>query len=75
MNSEFFPCPCCNSPSLGSYGDYEICDICGWEDDPVQSAHPALAGGANEMSLDEAKARREKKRVNIGNGVSARGKR
>ncbi|EGN7764477.1 hypothetical protein ISN88_004608, partial [Escherichia coli] len=34
---------------------YEICPICGWEDDPVQSADPDFSGGANSPSLNEAK--------------------
>ncbi len=32
-------------------GTYEICDVCGWEDDPVQLAHPLMGGGANKFSL------------------------
>jgi hypothetical protein len=32
-------------------GNYEICAVCGWEDDPVQSADPDFAGGANSLSL------------------------
>jgi hypothetical protein len=35
-------------------GSYDICPICGWEDDPVQLRHPDLAGGANKVSLIEA---------------------
>ncbi|NLJ72316.1 MAG: hypothetical protein GX333_04800 [Syntrophomonadaceae bacterium] len=48
-------CPCCQKKTLteGS-GLYEICPICGWEDDPVQRADPYFSGGANEMSLKEA---------------------
>jgi hypothetical protein len=38
-------------------GEYEICEICGWEDDPVQSADPDYAGGANEESLNECRAK------------------
>ncbi|MDR5760871.1 CPCC family cysteine-rich protein [Caballeronia sp. LZ035] len=49
------PCPCCQSLEIGESGDYEICDICGWEDDPVQSADPDYKGGANEMSLNQAR--------------------
>jgi len=37
-------------------GTYEICPVCGWEDDPVQFRDPDRAGGANEMSLNEARA-------------------
>ena len=35
-------------------GSYHICDVCGWEDDHVQLAHPRLRGGANSESLAEA---------------------
>lgn len=51
------PCPCCGRPTLDELGAYEICEVCGWEDDPVQSSDPAYAGGANKESLNEAKTR------------------
>ena len=51
------PCPCCRSRTLGELGQYEICDVCGWEDDPVQSADPEYAGGANHESLNAARKR------------------
>jgi hypothetical protein len=35
---------------------YEICPVCGWEDDPAQSGDPDLAGGANNDSLNQARA-------------------
>lgn len=50
-----YACPCCGSASLSSVGEFEICQICGWEDDPVQSRNPDFAGGANTESLDEAR--------------------
>ena len=34
-------------------GSYEICELCGWEDDHVQLAHPSMGGGANKLSLAE----------------------
>ena len=34
-------------------GTYEICSICGWEDDPVQFKDPDYRGGANGPSLNE----------------------
>ena len=37
------------------YGDYEICPVCGWEDECLQSEDPDYAGGPNKMSLNEAK--------------------
>ncbi|MBX9736188.1 MAG: hypothetical protein K2X32_04615 [Phycisphaerales bacterium] len=51
------PCPCCGSLVISSPGEFEICDICWWEDDPVQAANPDAAGGANELSLNEARMR------------------
>jgi cold shock CspA family protein len=51
-----FACPVCGAPVAGEPSAYEICVVCGWEDDPVQSDDPAFRGGANTMSLDEARA-------------------
>ncbi|MBC8954502.1 CPCC family cysteine-rich protein [Xenorhabdus sp. PB62.4] len=50
-----YHCPCCNHTALDELGKYLICDICGWEDDPVQSKNADFQGGANEMSLNEAR--------------------
>ena len=54
---DFF-CMCCGYRTFNSRppGTYEICVICGWEDDPVQAADPDLAGGANHLSLRENQA-------------------
>lgn len=55
MNEEFFPCPSCGFLVFGEPpGSYEICDLCGWEDDHVQLANPAMGGGANKKSLFES---------------------
>jgi hypothetical protein len=50
-----FPCPCCRFFTLDEQppGTYEICAICGWEDDPVQFEDPDYRGGANRPSLNE----------------------
>lgn len=53
--NDSFQCPCCGHQTIGELGGYEICDVCNWEDDPVQSEHPDLAGGANELSLHLAR--------------------
>lgn len=48
-------CACCESSTISVRGDYEICPVCGWEDDPVQFDDPAFAGGANRSNLNEAR--------------------
>jgi hypothetical protein len=53
---ELFACPACRFLSLSEVGRYEICEVCGWEDDPVQSCNPELPGGANLESLHEYRA-------------------
>ncbi len=50
-----FLCPVCAAVVDGDEGTYEICGLCGWEDDPVQRDDPSMAKGANELSLDEAR--------------------
>lgn len=49
-------CPVCGQATLDEPGVFEICDICQWEDDPLQRENQTLAGGANHMSLNQAKA-------------------
>jgi hypothetical protein len=47
-----FPCPSCGFDVFSEPpGSYEICELCGWEDDHVQLRFPAMAGGANKSSL------------------------
>lgn len=53
-------CPCCGHRTLSEKGGYEICPVCCWEDDPVQSKDPDLAGGANKPSLNEARENYER---------------
>ncbi len=54
---EMFPCPCCGMLTFEEPldGTYLICDVCFWEDDPVQLADPSYAGGANEDSLEQSR--------------------
>ncbi len=66
MSSEFkmmsygkikYQCPCCgcytydNKPT----GDFSICPVCFWEDDPVQLEDETFKGGANDVCLLEAR--------------------
>ena len=51
---KLFPCPSCGFEVFSEpAGSYEICALCGWEDDHVQLSFPALAGGANKSSLSQ----------------------
>jgi cold shock CspA family protein len=52
-----FLCPVCAKSIPGEPGQYDICDFCGWEDDPVQRDDQHYAGGANELSLHEARTK------------------
>lgn len=44
-------CPCCGREKVEKF---DICSICGWENDPLQMQKPSYCGGANKMSLHEA---------------------
>jgi hypothetical protein len=50
-------CPCCGCLTLldPPTGTYFICPVCFWEDDNVQFDHPDSAGGANRVSLNQAR--------------------
>ena len=55
VKRDSYPCPSCGLLVFDeSPGSYDICPVCGWEDDHVQLAHPALRGGANRVSLFES---------------------
>ena len=45
-------CPVCGKTDLG---DFEICSVCEWQNDHYQMDHPDRQGGANVMSLNEAR--------------------
>ena len=52
-----YPCPCCGQLTLEEKppGTYLICRVCHWEDDPVQFDDPSYTGGANRVSLEQAR--------------------
>lgn len=52
-----YKCPCCGFYTMPqSIGDtYDICPVCYWEDDGLQLQNPDIAGGANKVSLNEAR--------------------
>ena len=54
-------CPCCGKTMVE---EYDICNVCSWENDPIQLDQPDFQGGANQMSLNEARqAYREGRKV------------
>ncbi len=58
MSISRYPCPVCEHLTRDEMptGTYSICPICFWEDDPVQADDPNYRGGANTVSLNEARA-------------------
>jgi ribonuclease HII len=53
--SERHPCPCCGCLTLPATGMNAHCEVCWWEDDPLQFADPDYADGANAPSLRQAR--------------------
>jgi hypothetical protein len=54
---ERFTCPCCAYPTLPDRGHYEICPLCGWEDDNQDDpdADQVWGGPNSDYSLSEAR--------------------
>lgn len=52
-----YQCPCCKYYTFDLPVDntFDICPVCYWADDGVQLYDPSYAGGANSMSLIEAR--------------------
>ena len=49
------PCRCCGYLTISMRGYFEICPVCYWEDDEDQFDDPDYKGGANGISLKQAK--------------------
>ena len=49
-------CPVCGKFDFEGHNSFDDCEVCGWADDAVQVNEPDLEGGANKMSLNQAKA-------------------
>ena len=47
-------CACCGEHSLPPDSAFEICPVCGWQDDDVQNDDSLFKGGANDMCLKQA---------------------
>jgi hypothetical protein len=53
-----YPCPVCGHLTfVEPPGSYDMCEVCGWEDDALQLEFATtLAGGANGVTLAAAQA-------------------
>lgn len=54
-DNELFECPCCGLKILREELCFEICTNCYWEDDPICRDDQEYQGGANKISLKEAR--------------------
>lgn len=50
-----YVCKCCGCAALDSADEYDICPVCCWEKDKTQESDPEYKGGANGVSLNEAR--------------------
>lgn len=50
-----YVCKCCGCAALDSADEYDICPVCCWEKDRTQESDPEYKGGANSVSLNEAR--------------------
>lgn len=50
-----YQCPCCGFYTLDARKEYEVCPVCFWEDDPIQAKDEQYSGGANKVSLEQAR--------------------
>jgi Cysteine-rich CPCC len=57
IDMDRYLCPCCGNLTLDEEppGMWLICEVCWWEDDPVQFEDPEYRGGANSPSLNKAR--------------------
>lgn len=62
VNENLVACPCCGIGLVEEGHEFDICEVCGWEDDDYQFNHPDYHGGANRLSLNEARAAFKAKR-------------
>jgi cold shock CspA family protein len=65
-----FLCPVCAASVTGEVGQYEICPMCGWEDDPVQR-DDHQDSGANSTTLNEARNAMIRTLIESATGIAA----
>ena len=55
MSKKTVKCPVCGKYTFEERDDFDICDVCGWENDGTQYRDHNYAGGANDLSVNEAR--------------------
>ena len=55
MENEDLTCPICGKFIFETYCDFDVCPVCGWENDGLQASDHNYAGGANYLSANEAR--------------------
>ena len=53
--AEKHKCPVCGKFEFEGHNCMDICDVCDWCDDAIQENDPDYEGGANRMSLNQAR--------------------
>ena len=54
--NSLYACPCCGYATIAEPANFEICEICFWEDDGQDSRDTnACIGGPNAVSLTQAR--------------------
>lgn len=48
-------CPVCGEFRFEKNNSFEICPVCGWENDLAQLEDPFFSGGANKLNLNESR--------------------
>ena len=48
-------CKCCGFRTVEYY--FDICEVCGWQQDDIQEDDPNFEGGANKLSLNQYRAK------------------
>lgn len=48
-------CPVCGEYEFEEENNFEICEVCGWENDGIQMDNPDEEHCANLMSLNQAR--------------------
>lgn len=50
-----YKCPVCGKHYFEYENDMDLCPICNWSNDDLQRRQPDYKGGANHMSLNQAR--------------------